>query len=269
MLTCRLSSEATTTEGVIMSKVSLLTAIVAAFLATLAGTASPAAAAPTAPSAPAAASVGTLDLQFVLEKVVVRGKKLVAQGELVGTVKTASGTQVVRKPFAAPVRSITRSKQSVSRANRICDVLNLNLAPLRLELLGLIVELDRVILNIRANSRGGLLGSLLCSLAGRPLTAQANRLNRALLNNGVSAVYGITLPLVPVTLGGAPGAAALPPVPAGHCTVLDLVLGPLNLNLLGLIVELNRVQLRITANPAGGLLGSLLCGLAGGGPAST
>ena len=46
------------------------------------------------------------------------------------------------------------------------------------------------------------------------------------------------------------------------CSVLDHVLGPLNVNLLGLIVDLKRVHLVITANPAGGVLGSLFCGLA-------
>ena len=46
--------------------------------------------------------------------------------------------------------------------------------------------------------------------------------------------------------------------------MLDLVLGPLHLELLGLIVDLNQVHLRITADPQGGLLGSLLCpGIAG------
>ena len=47
------------------------------------------------------------------------------------------------------------------------------------------------------------------------------------------------------------------------CDVLHLTLGPLHLNLLGLIVDLNQVQLDITADPAGGLLGSLLCAIAG------
>jgi hypothetical protein len=45
------------------------------------------------------------------------------------------------------------------------------------------------------------------------------------------------------------------------------VLGPLHLNLLGLEVDLNQVVLNITANPQGGLLGSLLCSLAGQGGA--
>lgn len=245
-----------------MFRVSLVTALVAAVLAALAGSAN---AAPTAPTAGAAASAGTLNLSFVLSKVVASGNKLVAHGEVVGTVQTASGTQVVRKPFSAPVRSLSRSTQgtrSTQRTTRICDILNLNLAPLRLELLGLIVELDRVVLTIRANSRGGLLGSLLCGLAG---PAQANRLTNALKKGGISGVSAITVPLVPATLpAAAPGPTALPPVPAGICTVLDLVLGPLDLNLLGLMVHLNRVQLRITADPNGGILGSLLCGLAGG-----
>jgi hypothetical protein len=49
------------------------------------------------------------------------------------------------------------------------------------------------------------------------------------------------------------------------CHVLTLTLGPLDLNLLGLRVQLNRVNLRITAIPSslpgGGLLGDLLCAI--------
>jgi hypothetical protein len=47
---------------------------------------------------------------------------------------------------------------------------------------------------------------------------------------------------------------------AVSCSILNLVLGPLNLNLLGLQVNLNQVILVITAIPgAGALLGNLLC----------
>ena len=53
--------------------------------------------------------------------------------------------------------------------------------------------------------------------------------------------------------GAAPALAA--------CGVLNLVLGPLNLNLLGLVVTLNEVHLNITAVP-GSLLGDLLCDVA-------
>jgi hypothetical protein len=48
------------------------------------------------------------------------------------------------------------------------------------------------------------------------------------------------------------------------CEVLDLVLGPLDLNLLGLVVHLDSVVLNITAVPgAGALLGNLLCAVLG------
>ncbi|HEY2271467.1 MAG TPA: hypothetical protein VGH30_01730 [Jatrophihabitantaceae bacterium] len=51
---------------------------------------------------------------------------------------------------------------------------------------------------------------------------------------------------------------------AGTCQILNLVLGPLNLNLLGLQVHLNRVHLNITAATGpGNLLGNLLCAVAG------
>jgi hypothetical protein len=48
------------------------------------------------------------------------------------------------------------------------------------------------------------------------------------------------------------------------CQILDLVLGPLDLNLLGLVVHLDTVHLNITAQPGpGNLLGNLLCAIAG------
>jgi hypothetical protein len=51
---------------------------------------------------------------------------------------------------------------------------------------------------------------------------------------------------------------------AAACDILNLVLGPLDLNLLGLHVTLNRVLLHIEAIPgAGNLLGNLLCAVAG------
>jgi hypothetical protein len=50
----------------------------------------------------------------------------------------------------------------------------------------------------------------------------------------------------------------------GSCTILDLTLGPLHLDLLGLVVDLNPVHLVITAQQGpGNLLGNLLCAIAG------
>lgn len=48
------------------------------------------------------------------------------------------------------------------------------------------------------------------------------------------------------------------------CDILNLVLGPLHLNVLGLNVDLNQVVLNITGQTgAGNLLGNLLCAVAG------
>jgi hypothetical protein len=84
---------------------------------------------------------------------------------------------------------------------------------------------------------------------------------------------------VPATVGNAsaPAQAAdgsasasqvplpLPPLPAGNaCSILSLDLGPINLNLLGLVVRTNQIQLRIDAvQGPGNLLGNLLCGITG------
>jgi hypothetical protein len=52
--------------------------------------------------------------------------------------------------------------------------------------------------------------------------------------------------------------------PQEPCPILHLELGPLDLNLLGLVVHLDRVVLDVTAQPGpGNLLGNLLCAIAG------
>ena len=53
-------------------------------------------------------------------------------------------------------------------------------------------------------------------------------------------------------------------VTTAGCTILTLDLGPLHLDLLGLVIDLAPVNLDITAVPgAGNLLGNLLCAVAG------
>jgi hypothetical protein len=46
---------------------------------------------------------------------------------------------------------------------------------------------------------------------------------------------------------------------ATDCPVLDLALGPINLDLLGLVVETSPICLQTVAHPGDGLLGDLLC----------
>jgi len=69
---------------------------------------------------------------------------------------------------------------------------------------------------------------------------------------------------MPVTITTAATAAQQPPpVPTpGACPILNLTLGPINLNLLGLRVATNEIRLLVEAIPGpGNLLGNLLCAI--------
>ena len=58
------------------------------------------------------------------------------------------------------------STKSIGAAAASCDILNLTLGPLDLNLLGLVVHLDQIVLDIRAEpGSGNLLGNLLCAVA--------------------------------------------------------------------------------------------------------
>jgi hypothetical protein len=220
--------------------------------------------------------VGTMTVQLQIKRFVKRGNRLFAVGTAIGRFNpTGANPQVTlagadRHAFVVPVRKLKR----LASAQRICPVLDLRLGPLDLNLLGLIVHLDPVHLSITADSEGGLLGSLLCSLSGpAPLARQAAKLTQAARRSGL-ATKGISLaaPLaqMPSSGGGSGGGSSLMTTsgavsPMVLCNVLTLVLGPLDLNLLGLIVHLSGaaptdpVVLVIVADSEGGLLGSLLC----------
>ena len=82
------------------------------------------------------------------------------------------------------------------------------------------------------------------------------------LKGTLTDANGNSLGTVSKTVTDSVNTSASANAPAG-CQILDLVLGPLNLNLLGLVVTLNQVHLNITAVPgAGNLLGNLLCAVA-------
>jgi hypothetical protein len=128
-----------------------------------------------------------------------------------------------------------------------------------LALLGVRVDTSHISLDVTARRRGGVLGRLFCALANAeirfPRTAVA-WLNRELDNDPIA------------TRSSAPVRVA---THQGTCQILDLILGPLHLNLLGLVVDLygrtksDPVRVTITGEPGHGLLGDLLCSLAGGG----
>jgi hypothetical protein len=69
--------------------------------------------------------------------------------------------------------------------------------------------------------------------------------------------------MMPARLSSAANGAQLPPLP-NSCQILNLVLGPIHLDLLGLVVRTNQINLRIDAQRGpGNLLGNLLCAITG------
>ena len=181
---------------------------------------------------------------------------VVANGILSGTLR--SGTSVSRD--SAPVRFAV---VAASRGGR-CNVITLRLAPLDLELLGVQVTTSYISLDVYA-LKGRVLGDLFCALSHAKVTfPRAARVAHALntrLDGRPMRVFS-TSEVMP---------AAVPHATAPSCQVLNLVLGPLHLDLLGLVVDLygkthnDPVIVTINAEPTKGLLGQLLCGLAGGG----
>jgi hypothetical protein len=98
-----------------------------------------------------------------------------ARGLLQGVVHRANGTtrtfDVVRtlrvRTIDGQVPGAARAAGGAAAAKATCDILHLTLGPLDLDLLGLKVHLDRVVLDIVAQSGAGqLLGNLLCAVAG-------------------------------------------------------------------------------------------------------
>jgi hypothetical protein len=200
-----------------------------------------------APATADAAADGKVTVRSKITGFSVQNGRLVANGTVTG--RLAGSGEVVKDTARVRFRAL---QQNGTR----CDVLTLRLAPLTLELLGVRVQTSTINLELYGR-RGALLGNLLCALSEAEvrLPRIAAALNRKL--------DGRSLPVM----------AATTEVRAadhqGVCQVLRLVLGPLHLDLLGLNVELygeNRrspVVVTIDALPGHGVLGDLLCGLAG------
>jgi hypothetical protein len=214
-------------------------------------------------------------LPLEITEVILEDGQLVALGTL--------GSNTFRAP-------ITVTPQA-NPANPACPILNLELGPIHLDLLGLVVDTSAICVRITAEpGEGALLGNLLCTIAG----LLDNGLNLGDILAGLNPEQLLTFAtflegladLLNDILGQATAPTSVVGVSSsevalanhapGHngggavaCDVLNLAVGPLDLNLLGLDVEADDCEGRpitvdITAEPgAGRLLGNLLCGLAG------
>jgi hypothetical protein len=99
------------------------------------------------------AFTGTLDLmQFKLQN------GIVAVGKLTGTITNDAGTIIgrVSQTVTLPVNTLQAT----------CTILELSIGEINLMLLGLNVFIDDIFIEITADPSGGILGDLLCALAG-------------------------------------------------------------------------------------------------------
>jgi hypothetical protein len=111
---------------------------------------------------------GTVRGWFVPRHFDNRSGKLVAIGRLHAILKRADGSVrgTTNERIVIPVKRVEGVRPG-ARQLATCDILNLVLGPLDLNLLGLEVHLNRVILDIVAvTGAGNLLGNLLCAVAG-------------------------------------------------------------------------------------------------------
>jgi hypothetical protein len=183
-----------------------------------------------------------------------------------GATATVSGT-IVGLPFVAEITDFALDllPDDPTTPGTECAVLDLALGPINLNLLGLHVDTTPICLSITATEGGGLLGDLLCSLAGGgigglPILPTADQLGQLL--DGLLDLLNGVLNSSPA----GPGGGGTESVCTGESHILELAIGPLDLSLLGLNVFLDDcnngpVQICVSATASEGLLGSLLAGL--------
>jgi hypothetical protein len=109
---------------------------------------------PVTGAGPGGVFTGTLQIQ----RFVNNQGQLVANGILTGVVTNATGQSTSIVQTVAVPAAVTQAT---------CQILHLDLGPLHLNLLGLVVDLNQIVLDITAQSgAGNLLGNLLCGVAG-------------------------------------------------------------------------------------------------------
>ena len=211
----------------------------------------------TAPRAEAQVNLGS---GLIIDNVNLTGVNINA-GKLTATGGSVAGT-LAGLPFTTDIKNFALQLVPPGPGTPAgCSVLDLELAPIDIDLLGLHVDTSAICLSLTALPGEGLLGDLLCGLAGGLDLGE-------ILDELPGLLTGV---LSGVATESDPAQVAEPEdICDGECEVLDLALGPIDLTLLGLIVHLDNcddgpVQVCVSASADQGLLGGLLCGLTGNG----
>jgi hypothetical protein len=174
-------------EGLIVKRLTLLACCAAVLCAAVWAPAASAAAPPIPITGTIANGGGTFSGTFTPTRFSGRGGELVATGTLTGTLTDATGDLIgpVEQTVTMPV-DLDNAQTEAS-----CEILNLVLGPLHLDLLGLVVDLNQIELNITAEpGPGNLLGNLLCAVAGL-LDGNASTNGIAALLNRILAILSL------------------------------------------------------------------------------
>lgn len=144
---------------------------------------------------------GTVSGNFAISRFAIENERLVAIGQLTGSITDAAGVRTVVTELTWPVQSAgsgsgaddaAASCDSASSEQGVCNILNLVLGPLDLNLLGLQVDLNQVVLNITGvTGAGNLLGNLLCAITGLLDAGSLGQQVLGLLNQLISVLAGI------------------------------------------------------------------------------
>jgi len=224
-------------------------------------------------SAGAASAQNSINLVPTITNIRVENGHLVASGTATAVI---NGQTYTRGFNGVPVSLNVAADQTGAGA---CPILDLSLAPIDLNLLGLVVQTSPICLQITAYDGGGLLGDLLCSVAnalngGLSLDQILGGLVAGISPADVTDLLNGVTGLLNQALGSLLGSTITSIIPFQHganCSILHLELGPLDLTLLGLEVTLdNCAGDNVTVDIKGQtgqnkLLGNLLCGLLGNG----
>lgn len=133
---------------------------------------------------------GTVRGTFTPKRFIVKDGEVFADGVLHAVMRRGNGN-VVGRPDREILIPVDGGTVSSARGEE-CQILHLVLGPLDLDLLGLEVHLNRVVLDIVADpGPGNLLGNLLCAIAGLLDGVNLDAVQRLRLANLLNRVLGL------------------------------------------------------------------------------
>jgi hypothetical protein len=242
-----------------------LTVALGGLIASLALAAGPAAAGDSGASDTSQAEKQKMRLSVTAEQFRLNGGRVVAEGP--AALRTQGGETAYRT--TKPVRLELRKPKG-----KKCTVLDLHLEQLFVALLGLEVRTSEINLMITGDDKKAL-GKLFCRLS-RGIDLGKQKMAARAIDSLNSRLEKRPLRLIRVnaTLHAQeyPSQATrrAPNDGGPRCQILDIDVGPLKLDLLGLIVDLYgetkkaAVHIDADADPNGGAVGETLCSLSGG-----